>query len=715
MSKIIVCNRASGIKVEDDEGIFKISNILQREITINANPSIIDKIRKQTFYTVFDIDNNGDDAKDYEIYSSIYPTPIFTLSDGKHSFGTCRHVLSNVLHYSNRIYDNYIDTMQSYLPMGWKLERIADPDFPIGNDVIPYLFDHLNDLTITKYLSHDSRFSNVAPKCVKDEKTKSEKLDDVLSYIFKPATHYDPQSYNYKVSRQQIGNLVRQASFSHINDRSKTYHIIGPEMESLQLILLKYMEGYNINLYTFSTKVKKKYNDILTYQKKTKLQFKDLLAGQRKNQNLFFRGLLSHVRKFGKPTKIYYIGSYPLFWLEAIAWLEIPIICYDPKYRKVDNPNVIWKEQMFTIEDVDNVENDSYIYIDIRSDYRNSKNRDELLKIEDEFIVDITKRMVKDRMSVLCKRKIFRNNISLGCPIFPPNINFGREYYNYFYMGVESKRYSEDQLFDIMLTDSFENVAQFVYQGEKFDENTAISHKDFIIALYSLSNSLNPLKVIERVIAHDHIVTFPTYFENEDWRNLPNSKEPFPKVVQQLTFSDHSIDPKSYVHRYKVEVVSESVFLQPYNLKAFIPDMYNHMVSFRFKQEMFYSDRFYAHVGIRQPSIFTRDTYLTSRIAAYITRQLTHSVDLSNLQKNHFEGYSGHLIAIEQYFNSLCYTMSPYRWILRARFSLNNKIRDKFRIGKGEPHTKEEFENTYTYLYENSLITDINFQNTLLH
>uniref|UniRef100_A0AB38ZK36 VP3 n=1 Tax=Crocidura shantungensis seadorna-like virus 2 TaxID=3139546 RepID=A0AB38ZK36_9REOV len=557
------------------------------------------------------------------------------------------------------------------LPDNWKLEKISDTDFPIGNDVIPFLFD--SNTHITRYNFFKSwSFESIITKFKLNYNYDS--FNDALSFIFKPATEYDAQSYNYKVSRQQIGILIRNHVFDIVKSiKVNKIHIIGPEMESYFHILDLYKNGYELNIYTLnSSSTSFKYD--LSYKKA--INYSTFIDYLKYIQNIFYKTFINYVKLFMRyPSNIYIVNYQYAFWIKKFSDLEINVIFVDCEFE----------------------------------DYTHMKSP--VVFEENSFIFSYGKDILcNNSYKVLIKEYHLNDNIIKfhGNIVYIPK-SFPYKVYAYYYTDEDYSEIETKEFEKLSLLVSSNNISNVMYGGDVFKTTSNISHDDFIIALYSISNSINSTDLINNISKFNHIMTFPTIYKNEDWRNLSASNNIFDGVVSQQQFKDHAVNMKNYALYNGCEILSESVFLQSSKFRAFIPDLYNHMVSFRYPQRLFYSDRYYPHIGIRQPSIYNRDTYLTSRISAYISRQLTHSVDMSGLEKDHFAGYSGHLIAIEQFFNSLCYTMSPYRWIVRAKYNIGKKIRDKFRIGKGDPHTLEEFLNTYQYLLENNLISDSNF------
>nr|QRV11685.1 VP3 [Bat rotavirus] len=716
MAKLVIINSAKGELAETHEDIFKISNLTSREVFVRANERTTEILRKQTFYTVLDVENVPKDNDAFRLYNDLFPTTIFKTSEGNYLFGTCNHVLHNTIHYSYDLFDSMVSELSTYLPSDWKIEKVCDArDYPIGNDVLFYVFDNLNKLTVDEFVRSKEKHENSIPKCIENENRKKEVLSEILEHIYEPAIEFDPQSYNYRISRREIGKLVRTQVFKMLNG---TVHLIGPEMESVKDIVTAMFEGIKFIFYTIDESKYTTYEAEIRYNKKEKLTLSKSLIPQRKNQNNFIKGLIMHISKYGAPVKVLYIGSFPSFWLETMQWFPVNIICYDPKFRDVKNDKVIWHAREFTVDDAKQVDMGTYAYIDIRTDIRDADSTVKEAKLleEDDLNVQIATEIAKRNGSAFCKRKIFKSNTVYGTPYFHPRIlQLGREYYNYIDGETKQTTMTDEHMYQMLLKARSNNVANYVFGGFKFDENTVIPNNHTVVALYSLSNTINNLKTIEKVIAAKHFITFPHYADNGDWRDIRQVKPtPFQEHKKQLEFTDWSINPKAYVNKYQCEVISESVFLQIGDFRALIPDLYNHMISIRFEMPLFFSDRYFAHIGIRQPSVFKRDHYMTSRISAYISRQLTHSTDLSKLQKNKFEGYSGHLIAVETSFNSLVYTMSPFRWLVRAKQLLKERNkRDRYRIGQGEPHTKEEFENTYEYLQKNNLIND-SFQHLLI-
>nr|UUW33711.1 VP3 protein [Rotavirus J] len=699
MAKVIVRTRNEGYKIESHEDIFKISNKLETEIIVNCTDYIFEKIKQQTFYVTIDKTSaKGNDA--YERYSQIFPTPIFSDNEENYLFGTCRHIISNTLHYTNELFIPYESVINDLLPAGWKAEYINSDDYPIGNDVIPNYFDNISNISVAKFLQFSDRFDNKLPEMRVDHRLKESILNDCLAYVYAPAIDYDVQSYNYRITRREIGNKVRDLVFNMCKGKM---HLIGPELESVRnVVQYLNMKGNTIKFYTLNTTKKLDYDSEKRSLQKKRLKFSNLLAPQRKNQNNFVKGLIHHLNKSSATVdRVYYIGAYPSYWLENMKWINFQIVCYDPKFRLVDNPNVLWRDKLFSEEDVENVESGSYVYIDIRSDIRTQSDavKNKIFKDEDDMILELTRKLVKKGCTVMAKRKIVEQSIvSIGEECYPPGENqIGREFYNLADASSVEKLLTRKEVFAKIVNARSNNKQNYVYGGTKFDSSTIIEDNEIVIGLYSLSNSFNSLATIEHVIKSNHVITFPTDREHGDWRDISKAQsKPFVGKIKQLNFEDWAVNPKAYCKKYNVEMLAEQVFLQYGNTRAFIPDLYCHMVSTNMAEKLKYSDRFFAHIGIRQPSIYARDKYMTSRISAYISRKLTHGIDLRDLERDNFAGYSGHLIAIETSFNSLVYTMSPLRWIQRAQRRETRK--DKFQIGKGEPHTEEEYKNTYDYL-----------------
>nr|WBV74439.1 VP3 [Bat RVJ-like rotavirus BtSY3] len=706
MAKVIIRTDSDGTVLTNEEDIFRISNNLSTEIKVQCTDEIFQKIKRQTFYITFDLTNNIDhDA--FKLYSDIFPTPIFKESEENFKFGSCRHVLSNIIHYDNALFIHYENIINNLLPRGWAVKYIKDSDYPIGNDLIPNYFDAVYNSTVYKFINDANRLDDELKITKIDEKIKVQLFSEALSYIYQPATEYDSNSYNYRVSRREIGKLVRKLSFNIVGDN---IHLVGPETESIRdVVLFLNNLGKTITFYTIDTSRNTTYILESEKLKKTKMTWRNLLYPQYKNMNNFVKGLIYHLNdKNVAVDKVYYIGSYPSYWLESLDWINFNVICYDPKHRIVQNDRVIWKQQFFTLDDVKNIPEKSYVYIDIRSDSRDDASREKILKDEDDMIQKMCLMLLDRKCTVLAKRKVFQGrNVVIGEACFPPSINqLGREYYNLVSERNTDRKYVDHEyLYKKILSARYNNVSNYIYGGSKFDIDKYIDN-GIILALYSLSNSINSKKLLEFVISKRHLVTFPTNYEKGDWREpKQQGKEPFPGKVKQSQFEDWYVDPKAFAIKYRTEIMSESVFLQYSNDRAFIPDLYNHMVSTNIADKLLFSDMFFSHIGIRQPSIYLRDKYMTSRLSAYISRKLTHSIHLSDLLNNKFEGYSGHLIAIESSFNSLVYTMSPFRWIIRAVTQLHKgKRRDKFKIGDGQPHTKEEYINTYQYLDENDIV-----------
>ncbi|AKA63275.1 VP3 [Rotavirus I] len=688
MAKLLTVSE-KGRLLLDSEDIFKLSNSLEEYIEINPSEEAR-KLLDNTFYTVIDKNEN---QQLFKVISDLYPSSVYKDIDKSWKVGFCNHLTSNVVHCSNSYIFHHENDLKTYLPSGWSFLHKDDIDVSIGDHILTMLFDRLNDHTIQSFNEFRKSNPDSLPKCLKSENEKNDCMISVLKDICKqPDDNNFTETFIYGLDRKLAGNILRNTSFNIFN---RNVSVIGPELESLKNIVNHYYNGYDVELFTMSTEKERTYKQNIDWMKQTKLTFKLAMSSQNKNEHNFLKGLIAHCKKFGFPSKILYLGSYPSFWLENISWFPAMIHCYDPKYRQTNLKYVKWHTTEFTIKDCSAIISNTYVYIDIRTDIR-GMSEDAFIR-EDNMITDIAMEISsKPSCSVFFKRKILSDNFTFNDPIYPPDsIHFGKEYYNYMSGVTDKRKISKEDLFRGINNAITENIPHYIYDGTVYIGNS----KYPIIGLYSLSNKFNRISIIEETLRNkdEFIITFPVQkFQN--WRDIKLYDEPFNGYVHQGKYIDHTISPKAISSKFKIEVVSEEVFVSILDGRINMPTNFLHMVTFKFKWRDFFSDRYFQHIGIRQPSIYARDRFRVSRITAYINRQLTHSSDMSKLEKNNFEGYSGHLIAVEQFFNSLVYTMSPYRWMIRSIHQIRKKETSKYRIGRFQQHSEQEYINTYEYL-----------------
>nr|WLD25316.1 VP3 [Rotavirus B] len=570
-----------------------------------------------------------------QVLDILFPTSVIFNSEEGYRFGGCRHLLDNILHVSDHMYSYLNRNDQNWLPTGWTVSKCDGLDDHMGDQIIKHIVN-------TCAIQTKGQMKQLKPGTYPKLEGVNDAFKNFLTEITTPRTSVDFQSYNYAVQRKQIGYVVRKTVFHLIKKNNWNVNYIGPEFESFKdIILLLTDREYTGKFIVYTLNTSKKHN---RREKEREYNYKkadwDFVHRYRhKFENAFCHLLFNHVAKQRSYSTIYVNTLYNVGnWVTAYSWLNINLVDHLPTIQK---NSVVFGFLLSSRDCSFSVNTLSDIVVYSPSPYDDDSNY-WTVSIMGEFI---------------------------GC------------------LQNEESRIAE----------KLNNLPNYVFGGVPFTAE-ALDLNRITIGLYSLSNSFNSPELIKATLSYNHIVTFPTYSDG-NWRDerLKHDKI-FVTTEKQLRFEDWILDAKNVALEMNVEVVAESVFLQFGPHRAFVTDMFQHLVSFRFKQENFFSDQKMSHFGIRQPSIHNRDKYLSSRLNAYISRQLILSTDLTAIKKNNFAGFSGHLIAVEKYFHALTYTMSPMRWATRALSDAAYKKHDNFSNAIGERHTLDDFRNTYAYL-----------------
>ncbi|AKE33181.1 RNA capping protein VP3 [Rotavirus B] len=570
-----------------------------------------------------------------KVLDTLFPTSVISNNEEGYKFGGCRHLLDNILHVSSHMHSYLNRNDQSWLPTGWSVSECDGLDDHVGDQIIKRIVNTCSKQT-------KGQIKNLKPGTYPKLEGVNDVFKNFLTEITTPQTHVDFQSYNYMVQRKQIGYVVRKTVFYLIRKYNWNVNYIGPEFESFKdIILLLTDREYTGKFITYTLNTSKKHN----YREKEreynsqKADWDFVHRYRHKFENAFCHLLFNHVAQQRSYSTIYVNSLYNVGnWVTAYSWLNINVVDHLPTIQK---NSVIFGFLLSSKDCSFSVNTLSDIVVYSPSPYDDDSNY-WTVSIMGEFI---------------------------GC------------------LSDEESRIAEKT----------NNLPNYVFGGVPFTAE-ALDLNRITIGLYSLSNSFNSPELIKATLSYNHIFTFPTYSDG-NWRDeRPKHDKIFITTEKQLRFEDWVIDAKNLALEMNAEVVSESVFLQFGPHRAFITDMFQHLISFRFKQENFFSDQKMSHFGIRQPSIHNRDQYLSSRLNAYMSRQLTLGIDLTVIKKNNFAGFSGHLIAVEKYFHALTYTMSPLRWANRALSDAIYRKHDNFSNAVGERHTLDDFRNTYAYL-----------------
>nr|AXF38733.1 MAG: viral structural protein 3 [Ruddy turnstone rotavirus] len=570
------------------------------------------------------------------VHEQLFPTSIY-VSDKKHyKFGSCRHITANILHVDHNVFVDNVVYFKDYCPDGWSIQQCDSDDDQFGDFAIRHLFDNCNGLTVGQYLSKYTYGTIPKPtKSVNDE------FQELMLNVTTPVEEADYDSYYYNIQRRQIGTAVRNTVFDLIKANNWNVNIIGPEFESFELLVKLLISDYtgNVRLYTIDESANHDYNAELRRYKKKNLTLAIVLAVKWKFENAFCRLLLHHLLFKRSFSCIYVHTAYNVEnWVNNYKYLPIKVVesLQDEKINSIYfGFKVIDCSSSYALNEM----GEKVVYTPTPYDDKNNA-----------WIISI------------CGK-------------------------------LQGNHYNKDDA----IASKLNNYSNFVYGGNKFTaDDLDLNYVN--IGLYSISNTKNSKELLKTVMSYSHIITFPLHqtFDWKDTYKLPN--EIFPNKVTQNKFEDWIINPKLAMLELGSEIVSEMVFLQISKYRCFISDIYQHCVSFRFRQKEYFSDKTFSHIGIRQVSIYNRDRYLTSRLNAYVNRQASKSIDMSTIVKTKFGGFSGHLIAVETFTNQLIYTMSPMRWSKRAFSDMIYKKNDPAKNADGEKHTREDFVNTYAYL-----------------
>nr|AUG44981.1 methyltransferase [Rotavirus B]AUG44982.1 methyltransferase [Rotavirus B]AUG44984.1 methyltransferase [Rotavirus B]AUG44985.1 methyltransferase [Rotavirus B] len=570
-----------------------------------------------------------------QVLDTLFPTSVILNSEEGYKFGGCRHLLDNILHVSNHMRSYLNGNDQNWLPTGWSVSECDGLDDHIGDQIIRHIINTCSTQTV-------GQMKSLKPGTYPKLEGVDEVFREFLIKITTPQTSIDFQSYNYMLQRKQIGYVLRKTVFHLIKKNNWNVNYVGPEFESFKdIILLLTDRKYTGKFITYTLNTSKKHN-----HRAAEKEYNSKKAGwdfvhryRHKFENAFCHLLFNHVMKQRSYSTIYVNTLYNVGnWTAAYSWLNINVVDHLPTIQK------------------------------------NSVIFGFLLSSKD------------------CSFSV--NTLSDIVVYSPQPYDDNANYWTVSIMGEMVGHLSNEEL---RISEKMNNLPNYVFGGVPFTAE-ALDLNRVTVALYSLSNAFNSPELIKATLSYNHIFTFPTY-STGNWRDeRPVHDRIFVTTEKQLRFEDWVIDVKNMALEMNVEIVAESVFLQLGPHRAFITDMFQHMVSFRFKQENFFSDQKMSHFGIRQPSIHNRDRHLSSRLNAYINRQLTLTTDLTAIKKNNFAGFSGHLIAVEKYFHALVYTMSPLRWATRALSDATYKKYDNFSNAIGERHTLDDFRNTYAYL-----------------
>ncbi|AFL91894.1 VP3 [Rotavirus G chicken/03V0567/DEU/2003] len=636
MAKLIEFSEL-GARVQNTEDVFRISNSTEKFIIINPSRNAENYIKERTHYVTIDKRNVDQSIKEYE---ELFPTSVSTNNSEIVKLGACGHIVTNCLHVDHPYFTSNITSLGDYAPTGWRYEAMGKRDDQLGDFIFNHIFDQCNGWQNGEYIN---RFNyGVIPNKKTSQKEVDSYFSELMKEIVKVQDDVDADSYYYNIQRRQIGTAVRETVFELIEKKNWNVNLIGPEFESFALIYKLLMSNYtgDFKMFTINETQEHNYKKELTVWKKKTLSLRTVLANKWKYENAFCKLLMSHLCKRRKYSYIYINNRY-----------------------NVDN----W------------VINYPYIMNVILTD-------DLITHAENSIIFGFE---VTDNTSSYAVNKISDKVVYTSTPYADEN--------NAWTMLIKGERIGDKFNKDDSWYAKKNNYSNFVYGGDIF--TTKDLNLNYVnIALYSLSNSKNSIELIKSVLSYEHIVTFPLPVRM-DWRQMEDYEEkPFLGLVRQNKFEDHVIHPKILALEHDCEIVTEMVFLQLGSRRCIISDMYQHAVVMRIKTDSFYSDKYFSHIGIRQVSVYNRDNFLTSRLNAYVDRQLSRSIDFTQIIKNKFGGFSGHLVAVERYFNQLIYTMSPIRWAKRAFSEAKYKKRDQYKNADGEKHEMTDFINTYHYL-----------------
>nr|AGW95856.1 VP3 [Rotavirus G pigeon/HK18] len=636
MAKLIEFSEL-GARVQNTEDVFRISNNTEKFIIINPSRQAESYIKERTHYVTIDKRNVDKSVKEFE---ELFPTSVSTNNSEIVKLGACGHIVTNCLHIDHPYFTNNIVSLGNYAPTGWKYEAMGKRDDQLGDFIFNHIFDKCNGWKNGDYVG------KYGYGVIPNKKASQNELDDYFSELMREIVSVqkdvNTDSYYYNIQRRQIGTAVRETVFEIIERKNWNVNLIGPEFESYALIYKLLMSNYSgdLRIFTINETQKHNYKKELALWKKSNLTLKTVLANKWKYENAFCKLLMSHLLRRKKYSYIYINNRYNVDnWITNYSYIA----------------NIIITNELVT-----HAENSVIFGFEV-NDATSSYAVNE----------------ISDRVVYTSTPYPDENN---AWTISIKGIKIGAEY------DREASWYAKKN-----------NYSNFVYGGDIF--TTKDLRLDYVnIALYSLSNSKNSIELIRSVLSYEHIVTFPLP-ERIDWRQMESYEEkPFIGVVRQNKFEDHVINSKILAIEHDCEIVTEMVFLQLGTRRCIISDMYQHAVVMRIKMDNFYSDKYFSHIGIRQVSVYNRDNFMTSRLNAYIDRQLSKSIDFTQIVKNKFGGFSGHLVAIERYFNQLIYTMSPMRWAKRAFSEAKYKKRDQYKNAEGEKHDMMDFINTYKYL-----------------
>nr|WLO36057.1 VP3 [Rotavirus A] len=453
---------------------------------------------------------------------------------------------------------------------------------------------------------------------------------------------------------------------------------IGPRNESMFTYLHSNCKHYAANVITWKeiiSKPQSKYSERINA---------DFDVGQYKNMCNFLATYYRFIYVYGKfPIKCYILGSAPGYWIKDLQdrGMSTPIETWD----SLDTPySQLHHKELFFIKDVSKLQNNSILYIDIRTDRGSMTWQKWRERVEFETEQNLAIAMAyleKNPESVVCV-KMTAMNIKL--PISTKLLHFPTtrrrsEWYallEHHDLNVKKVYFPKGTLYSYINNTQTQNV--FISEAYKVRAKTSKGKR--ISALYALSNSSN---VKSDVIEFINNATFGIFTVR-----LNNTFD----NVQQISFkndmdnlflpSDFPSLPNTIITSYK----GAAAVMGLSTTNDIKPTGNNHIFILK-GIDSDNLDEYATHMGISRHSHKIRFSEAATALSGYIYRDLISDRPILNFaQKDN--AVSGHLYNALIYYR-YNYTFDLMRWL---RQHLDDEVRIKG--GKYQQHTDEQVLNS---------------------
>lgn len=402
-------------------------------------------------------------------------------------------------------------------------------------------------------------------------------------------------------------------------------------------------------------------------------------VGQHKNYLNFCAGYFDHLQHYGEPEHILLIGAYPSIWVKDLpAKLRNKLIAYD--HLPVEGINSSQNKGLFQEDYIKTLKNNSYLYIDVRTDMDRSKTnwkkRRELVQKETQWLLSLQDSVFSQIAAVTVVLKLTAMDIALparSVVLHFPVTRIRSEFYlltNSHTSKSPRIQINQGQIYHHIQHVRTDNV--FVTGVFKLSKYKVKKDKQLpVVALYSLSNTLNDFTLPKELlkVINDGVITvrLRNNFKNE-------------VVVTDGIYKDHTFLKTDFSDLDIISTGFEGAMGWLDASMTYVGkhsgNVHMHLIKHNVKRDL---DDYAAHYSISKFSHMKRFIESASSQSAYILRNLPidllkdEQAKLPNaLNKTPQENQaSGHLYNAIVYFRQL-YNYDIIFW-LKAQISKNVK------------------------------------------